>query len=96
MICRRNGFHGVEPWGSPDYIVDGKMIDHREIDDFCDLLDHDRELDRTESHRYFAQKTSQWFLRGGDFPEFDFHPFESVAEDDINCASCVDEDSRDF
>ncbi|KAF2567719.1 hypothetical protein F2Q68_00025314 [Brassica cretica] len=36
------------------------------------------------------------FWRWGNFPEFDVHPLESVAEDNINCASRVDEDSSDF
>ena len=41
VVRRWNGLHGVEPWGSHDHVVDGRMIDYLEFDDFCDLLGHD-------------------------------------------------------
>ena len=41
VICRRNDFHGVQPWGSHDHIIDGRMIDHSEVDDLRDLIGQD-------------------------------------------------------
>ena len=41
VICRRNGFHGVQPWGSHDQIKDSRVIDYREVDDLGDFLGHD-------------------------------------------------------
>ena len=42
VVCRRNGFHGVQPWGSHDHIIDGGMIDYREVNDLGNFLGHDR------------------------------------------------------
>ena len=42
VVCRWNGFHGVQAWGSHDHVTDGGLIDLREIDDFVDSLGHNR------------------------------------------------------
>ena len=72
------------------------MIDHRELDYFCDFLSHDWQLDRSESHRHFARKTCKLFWRWSYFSEFDAHPIESVTEDNIDRASRVNEHSSEF
>ena len=38
VVCRRNDFHCVQPWGSHDHIIDGGMIEHREVDDLGNFL----------------------------------------------------------
>ena len=42
VVCKRNCFHGVQPWDSHDHIIDGGMIYYREIDDLGNFLGHDR------------------------------------------------------
>ena len=57
------------PWGSHDHVVDSRMINHHELENFCYFLDHDWQLDRSKSPRHFVRKnpwavsTSELLLR---------------------------------
>lgn len=50
VICRWDDFHGVYALSSHDHVMDGGMVDHREVDDLCDFLGDDWQLDQSESH----------------------------------------------